>query len=113
MLRAIVFDFDGVIANSEPPPCTTGVSETSWPTRRGSVRDDYYARYLGYDVWACSETLAVETRRRDDRRVAALVANKATRMEALERNVSVLFPGADAPSVAPPPPRDRHRIRRA
>ena len=96
MLKAIVFDFDGVIANSEPlhyrafrdvlADAGVDLSET-----------DYYARYLGYDDVGVFKTLAVQRGRTwTTDRVAALVSEKAARMEALERDVSVLFPGANA-----------------
>jgi beta-phosphoglucomutase-like phosphatase (HAD superfamily) len=93
LLRAIVFDFDGVIANSEP-------------LHFGAFRDvlaeegialteaDYYARYLGYDdvgVFRAVDAARGAWRAAD---IARLVAAKAVRMEELERDVSVLFPGA-------------------
>ena len=48
MLRAIVFDFDGVIANSEPlhfGAFRDVLAEEGVTLTEG----DYYARYLGYD----------------------------------------------------------------
>jgi len=96
MLRAIVFDFDGVIANSEPLHfqayrdvlAEEGVTLTE---------ADYYAWYLGFDDVGVFEALSVaagaEWGRAD---IADLVARKAVRLEALERNVSILFPGAAA-----------------
>ena len=93
-LQAIVFDFDGVIANSEPlhllafrqALAQEGVELSS---------ADYYARYLGYDDVGLFEALA------KDRGIAmngsdieALVARKGERMQTLLRSGSVLFPGA-------------------
>lgn len=93
-LEAVVFDFDGVIANSEPLHFRA--------YERVLARDgvtlsehDYFARYLGFDDVGAFEAIAGDRgltwTRRD---VAALVARKAIELEALERDVSVLFPGA-------------------
>jgi beta-phosphoglucomutase len=85
-----VFDFDGVIANSEPlhfqafRDLLTGEGVTL------SERD-YYERYLGFDDAGVFRAVGVETMRIDD-----LVKQKAVRLEALERDVSILFPGAAA-----------------
>jgi HAD superfamily hydrolase (TIGR01509 family) len=94
MLRAIVFDFDGVLANSEPLHYE---SYRAVLLEEGVTLDepDYYGRYLGYDDAGAFEAIA-----RDRGRVwpaetiAELIARKAARMEELERHVSVLFPGA-------------------
>jgi HAD superfamily hydrolase (TIGR01509 family) len=93
-LRAIVFDFDGVIANSEPLHLRAFQDVL---TERGVAltEQDYYERYLGFDdagVFAAIAAAGATGWRQAD--VAALVARKALRMEALERDVSILFPGA-------------------
>jgi beta-phosphoglucomutase len=94
MLRAIIFDFDGVIANSEPLHFDAYARVLA---REGVTltRDDYYARYLGFDDVGAFAAIA------RDRglpwtadAVGALVARKAIELEALERDTSVLFPGA-------------------
>jgi len=93
-LRAIVFDFDGVIANSEPLHfrafrdvlADVGVRLTE---------TDYYGRYLGFDDVGSFQAIAHDHRRhwtKDD--IGALIVRKAERLEALERDTSVLFPGA-------------------
>ncbi len=93
-LRAIVFDFDGVIANTEPLHYIAFRDVLSDAGIQLS-ESDYYGRYLGFDDVGAFEAVA-----RDrgptwtDDQIAALVARKAERMEALERGVSVLFPGA-------------------
>ena len=93
-IRAIVFDFDGVIANSEP---------LHFRAYRDVLADsgvmleeqDYYARYLGYDDLGAFRQIGL------DRSIvwspdelAGLVRQKATLMEELERSHSVLFAGA-------------------
>ena len=93
-LQAIVFDFDGVIANSEPMHFTAfkqaldedGIELTA---------ADYYAHYLGYDDVGVFQAIG------RDRRlpmsadlVAELVTRKGDRLQTLLATGSVLFPGA-------------------
>jgi HAD superfamily hydrolase (TIGR01509 family) len=94
VIRAVVFDFDGVLANSEPLHfrafrdilAAEGLTLTE---------DAYYSRYLGYDDVGAFRAMAADQRRPlDDAEVTSWVARKAERLEALERGVSVLFPGA-------------------
>ena len=93
-LQAIIFDFDGVIANSEPLHFTAfkraldedGIDLTA---------ADYYAHYLGYDDVGVFQALG-----RDrglpmaEARVSELVARKGERLQQLLAAGSVLFPGA-------------------
>src|SRR5262245_43126717 len=93
MIRAVVFDFDGVIANSEPLHFRAfhDVLASEGITL---IEADYYARYLGYnDERAFLEIGAEHGRRWSDRAVAELIARKALVMEELEQHVSILFPG--------------------
>ena len=93
-LQAVVFDFDGVIANSEPLHLRAfqaaldehGITLTP---------QEYYARYLGADDVGVFEQLA------SDRgylwnapHVARLVALKGVRMQELMQAGALLFPGA-------------------
>ena len=96
MLRAIVFDFDGVIANSEPLHFRAFRDVLAEVGVDLSERD-YYDRYLGYDDIGVFKAVGV------DRglvwpqdRVASFVAAKAVLMEAAEREGAILFPGAEA-----------------
>jgi beta-phosphoglucomutase-like phosphatase (HAD superfamily) len=89
-LRAIVFDFDGVIANSEPLHFQAFRGVLAGEGLALSERD-YYDRYLGFDDVGVFRAVGVETTRIDD-----LVKQKAVRLEALGRDVSILFPGAAA-----------------
>ncbi len=93
-LRAIVFDFDGVIANSEPLHFRAYKDVLA---AAGVVlsEHDYYARYLGFDDVGAFQAIAADrTLAWTSGDVDALVAKKAVRLEALERGASVLFPGA-------------------
>jgi beta-phosphoglucomutase len=93
-LEAVIFDFDGVIANSEPLHYRA-YERVLAPEGVTLSEHDYFARYLGFDDVGAFEAIARDRGRswtRSD--VAALVARKAIELEALERDVSVLFPGA-------------------
>lgn len=95
-LRAIVFDFDGVIANSEPLHFRAFRDVLSGQGIDLTERD-YYTRYLGFDDAGAFRAIAVDRGRTwSDADITALTARKAVRMEALERDSSVLFPGAAA-----------------
>ncbi|HJZ76775.1 MAG TPA: HAD family phosphatase [Vicinamibacterales bacterium] len=93
-LRAIVFDFDGVIANSEPLHFRAYASVLA---REGVTltEQDYYARYLGFDDVGAIEAIARDRGLSWSRAfVRTLVERKAVDLEELERHTSVLFPGA-------------------
>jgi beta-phosphoglucomutase len=95
-LRAIVFDFDGVIANSEPLHFR-GYRDVLKDERVTLTEADYYARYLGYDdVGAFAKIASDRSLTWSTETIARLVERKAARMEELEREGSVLFPGARA-----------------
>ena len=93
-MRAIVFDFDGVIANSEPLHFRAYRDVLSG-ARVDLSEADYYARYLGYDDLGAFAAIAADRGLTwPAEHLAGLVARKAARMEVLEREGSVLFPGA-------------------
>jgi beta-phosphoglucomutase len=94
VLRAIVFDFDGVIANSEP--LHFRAFRDVLAGRDVALSEaDYYTRYLGYDDLGAFRAIAKDRGRSwSAGELTALTADKAERMEALERDASVLFPGA-------------------
>ena len=93
-LQAIVFDFDGVIADSEPLHFTAfkqaldedGIELTA---------ADYYGRYLGYDDVGAFQAIGRDRGLpMSAARVAELVTRKGDRLQTLLANGSVLFPGA-------------------
>jgi beta-phosphoglucomutase len=93
-LRAIVFDFDGVIANSEPLHFC-GYRDVLAEEGIALTEADYYAEYLGFDDVGAFEAVAARHGVAwSGGQIADLVARKAVRLEVLERDVSVLFPGA-------------------
>ena len=93
-LRAIVFDFDGVIADSEP------LHLRAFQQALGEQgiflsRDEYFTRYLGYDdVGACEALSRDRDLGMDERQVAALVTLKGVKLQEMMRAGEVLFPGA-------------------
>ena len=93
-LQAIVFDFDGVIADSEPLHLTAfqrALAEEG-VTLSG---EDYYSRYLGYDDVGMFEAVARDRGiAMTDRHVTALVARKGAMLQELLQNGAILFPGA-------------------
>ena len=96
MIRAVVFDFDGVIANSEPLHFAA-FRDVLDQQGVELAKNDYYDRYLGYDDVGVFRAVSGDRRLNwSDDRVAALVRRKASRLEELERHASVLFPGAEA-----------------
>lgn len=93
-LQAIVFDFDGVIANSEPLHLKA-FQQALAPAGVELSPTDYYALYLGYDDVGLFEALAKDRGiAMSGSEVKALVVRKGERMRDLLRSGSVLFPGA-------------------
>ena len=92
----MIFDFDGVIANSEPLHFRA-FRDILAEEAVGLRESDYYSTYLGFDDVGVFRAIGAERGASwNVDRVASLAARKATRLEELERDGSVLFPGADA-----------------
>jgi HAD superfamily hydrolase (TIGR01509 family) len=93
-LRAIVFDFDGVLANSEPLHFAA-FRDVLAAVDVELSEHDYYTRYLGFDDVGVFKTVGTDCGRTwTSRDIADFVADKALRLEELERDVPVLFPDA-------------------
>jgi beta-phosphoglucomutase len=93
-LQAVIFDFDGVIADSEP---------LHFRAFQQALAEDgheltpkvYYSRYLGYDDVGAFQAYAEDHGLpMDPARLAELVARKGGKLQALLTGSSVLFPGA-------------------
>lgn len=96
MIRAVVFDFDGVLANSEPLHFRA-FREVLAEQGLTLTEAAYYDQYLGYDDVGAFRAIAADAGMRlDEGRIADLAGQKALRLEVLERGASVLFPGARA-----------------
>jgi len=95
-LQAIVFDFDGVIADSEPLHLKA-FQQALAEEGIALEREDYFARYLGYDdVGAFGAVARDNGLAWSDRHITALVARKAHKMQTMLAAGEVLFPGAAA-----------------
>ncbi|MDR1990289.1 MAG: HAD family phosphatase [Acidobacteriaceae bacterium] len=94
MIRAVIFDFDGVLANSEP--LHFRAFRDVLATRGITLSERaYYERYLGFDDVGAFQAISHDAGAPfDGKTITALVAEKAGHLEALEREGSVLFPGA-------------------
>jgi beta-phosphoglucomutase-like phosphatase (HAD superfamily) len=93
-LQALVFDFDGVIANSEP--LHLRAFQRTLARFAGSLTaDEYFARYLGFDdVGVFTEFGKDRGLRFGEDDVRRLVAEKAEHLQRLTSGDGVLFPGA-------------------
>ena len=94
MIRAVVFDFDGVLADSEPLHLAA-CQEVFASIGVTLTREEYYARYLGYDDETMIRVLARDRGWTPDaNQVAALIAEKARVFDQVIERTDVLFPGA-------------------
>lgn len=97
MPAAIVFDFDGVIANSEPLHLRAFQETLRAVLGIDLSADEYYQRYLGYDDEGAVRAVLDDRGLLDgDAQVGAIVADKAKRLPALLSSPHVLMPGAEA-----------------
>ena len=94
MIKAIVFDFDGVLADSEPMHLRA-YQEVLSAIGITLTRDEYYAHYLGYDDDGVFTTLAAAHGfDLDARRLDALVAEKGRVFDAVIESGDLLYPSA-------------------
>ena len=93
-LQAVIFDFDGVIADSEPLHLRA-FQQTLADEGHLLTPSEYYARYLGFDdVGAFREFGRDRGLALSGSDVAALVARKGEKLQHLMHAGGVLFPGA-------------------
>ena len=93
-LHAIVFDFDGVIADSERLHLRS-YQDILAPEGITISTEEYLERYLGYDDVGVFKAVGRDKgMAMDDRRVAELIARKGERYESLAAAGEMLFPGA-------------------
>ena len=95
MVKAVIFDFDGVIANSEPLHFRA-FRDVLLEEGVQLTEPDYYERHLGYDDVGVFRAVGREHGLDwNVNRVNDLVNRKALHLERLERDGSILFPGAE------------------
>ncbi len=94
VIKAIVFDFDGVLADSEPLHLRS-YQEVLAPLGVSLTREEYYARYLGYDDEGVFTNLAAAHGfELDARRLELLIAEKGRVYDTIIASGDVLYPGA-------------------
>ena len=92
-LSAIIFDFDGVIADSEPLHFD-GFRLTLAEIGINLTESDYYANYLGYDDRGCFiAALTAHQRPADPLIIAPLMQRKAQAYLESVKDHLVIFPG--------------------
>ena len=92
-LTAIIFDFDGVIADTEPLHFA-GFRQTLAEIGISLTESDYYANYLGYDDRGCFiAALTAHQRPTDPSALAQLMQRKAHAYLESVKDHLVIFPG--------------------
>ncbi|TKS61106.1 MAG: hypothetical protein EWM72_00875 [Nitrospira sp.] len=92
-MRAVIFDFDGVIADTEPLHFE-GLRRTLAKIGITLTETDYYANYLGFDDRGCIlEALRVNQRPTTGPLVQDLIHKKAVAYMASIKDHLVIFPG--------------------
>lgn len=92
----LVFDFDGVLADTEPLHFAT-YQEIFAGLGVTLTREDYYVNYLGYDDEGVFRAMAAaQGWEPDAARITALISEKSRVFEELIAGNGVLYPGAAA-----------------
>jgi beta-phosphoglucomutase len=94
MIKAVIFDFDGVIANSEPLHLRA-YQEVLEPLGVTLTRERYYRGLLGFDDEGVFTKIAQEEGW-EQRVVETLMAEKSRVMDEAIARADVLYPGAEA-----------------
>ena len=93
MLRAVIFDFNGILVDDEPihlEMFQKVLKEEGIPL----TEQDYYARYLGFDDrGAFRAVFRDNSRKLDDAALVKLIERKADYYRASIRQRTVIFPG--------------------
>jgi len=92
-LRALIFDFDGIIANTEPLHFA-GLRQTLKEIGIELTEAEYYADYLGYDDRGCFiAALTANGRPIDPATLSRLMKRKAVAYLESVKHHQVIFPG--------------------
>ena len=96
VLQAVFFDFDGVIADTEPLHLRA-YQAVLQADGIDLNKSEYYARYLGYDDVGLFDALAKDRHiSLSDEKIDEWVAAKSSIVEEMLSSDSILFPGAAA-----------------
>jgi beta-phosphoglucomutase len=94
VIAAIVFDFDGVLVDSEPLHLRA-YQEVFEPLGLSLPREEYYASYLGYDDAGLFRAVAAAREwPLDDRQLATLIDDKRRIYDDLLAGGDIMYPGA-------------------
>jgi beta-phosphoglucomutase len=94
MIKAIVFDFDGVLADTEPLHFRA-YQEVLASVATTLTREEYYERLVGYNDEDCFRLIAQSRGwEPDESRIAALVADKGRVFEQVILDTDTLYAGA-------------------
>ena len=95
-IDAIVFDFDGVLADSEPIHLRV-YQELFAPAGIVLTKDEYCARYLGFDDEGAFRQIAADYNLLlGDEEIELLIQEKGRRFESILSGTDVLYPTAAA-----------------
>jgi HAD superfamily hydrolase (TIGR01509 family) len=96
MIRAIIFDLDGTLADTEPIHFEA-FAEVLRPVGINLSRGEYFSRLIGYDDHDCfAAVLAENGAAADEVRLGELIARKAELYQRRIANRDVMYPGAEA-----------------
>ena len=95
MLRAVIFDFNGIIVDDEPIHFRL-FQKVLGEEGIALTETDYYARYLGFDDRGAFTAGFHENKRRlDDAKLQQLIARKAIYYQDMIRKHVSIFPGVE------------------
>ena len=96
MLRAVIFDFNGIIVDDEPVHFRL-FQKVLGEEGIALSEETYYARYLGFDDRGAFQAgFADQNRPLSEAKLGELVSRKAAYYQDAIRDQFVLFPGAKA-----------------
>jgi len=95
MLKAVIFDFDGVIADAEPLHYSTFRDTLSRHYNVDLPEERYYAKYLGYTDIECARAVSTDfALNLDDAGIYELVHRKTAIFKQLAKTQTTIIPGA-------------------
>lgn len=95
MIRAVIFDLDGTLVDTEPLHFTA-FNEVLRPEAIEIPRDEYFARLIGLNDHDCFAAILRENRKDSgEEHIAGLIARKTAVYQAMVADREVLYPGAE------------------
>jgi beta-phosphoglucomutase len=95
MIRAVIFDFDGTLVDTEPIHFAA-FNEVIRPEGIEIPHDEYFARLIGLNDHDCFAAILRENRKdAGEEHIAGLIAQKTAVYQAMVADREVLYPGAE------------------